>query len=56
MKATLPRLYDLAISRTPVGTGLSTRVGFVERVATKLAEFTGLLFVSAENKFEALAA
>ena len=56
MEATLPHLYELAIGGTAVGTGLNTRVGFAERVTAKLAEFTGLSFVSAENKFEALAA
>lgn len=56
MESTLPRLYELAIGGTAVGTGLNTRVGFAERVSTKLAELTGLPFVSAKNKFEALAA
>lgn len=52
----LPRLYELAIGGTAVGTGLNTRVGFAENVSAKLAEFTGLPFRSARNKFEALAA
>ena len=52
----MPRLYDLAIGGTAVGTGLNTRVGFAERVSSKLAELTGLPFTSAKNKFEALAA
>ncbi len=56
MKATLPRLYELAIGGTAVGTGLNTRVGFAERVSEKLAQLTGLPFTSAKNKFEALAA
>ena len=56
VEATLPRLYELAIGGTAVGTGLNTRVGFAERVAEKLAELTGLPFTSAKNKFEALAA
>ena len=56
VEATLPHLYELAIGGTAVGTGLNTRVGFAERVSAKLAELTGLPFVSAENKFEALAA
>ena len=56
MESTLPRLYELAIGGTAVGTGLNTRVGFAERVSAKLAELTGLPFVSAKNKFEALAA
>lgn len=53
---TLPRLYELAIGGTAVGTGLNTRVGFAERVSAKLAQLTGLPFTSAKNKFEALAA
>ena len=56
MESTLPRLYELAIGGTAVGTGLNTRVGFAERVSAKLAELTGLPFTSARNKFEALAA
>lgn len=56
VEATLPRLYELAIGGTAVGTGLNTRVGFAERVSAKLAELTGLPFMSAKNKFEALAA
>ena len=55
VESTLPRLYELAIGGTAVGTGLNTRVGFAERVSAKLAELTGLPFVSAKNKFEALA-
>ncbi|XP_035210419.1 fumarate hydratase, mitochondrial-like [Stegodyphus dumicola] len=56
IKSCLPRLYYLAIGGTAVGTGLNTRVGFAEKVAAKVAEITGLPFVSAPNKFEALAA
>lgn len=56
VEATLPRLYELAIGGTAVGTGLNTRLGFAERVSEKLATLTGLPFVSAVNKFEALAA
>ena len=56
VESTLPRLYELAIGGTAVGTGLNTRVGFAERVSAKLAELTSLPFVSAKNKFEALAA
>ena len=56
VESTLPRLYELAIGGTAVGTGLNTRVGFAERVSARLAELTGLPFVSAQNKFEALAA
>jgi fumarate hydratase, class II len=54
--ATLPRLYPLAQGATAVGTGLNTRRGFAERVAAATAALTGLPFVSADNKFEALAA
>lgn len=56
IRATLPRLYQLAIGGTAVGTGLNTRIGFAERVSARVAELTGLSFVSAPNKFEALAA
>ncbi len=52
----LPGLYELAIGGTAVGTGLNTHPEFAERVAKKVAELTGLPFVSAPNKFEALAA
>ena len=48
----LPRLYQLAQGGTTVGTGLNSRAGFAEEVA----KITGLPFVTAENKFEALAA
>ncbi|MFN3305863.1 MAG: class II fumarate hydratase [Candidatus Kapaibacteriota bacterium] len=51
----LPGLYELAIGGTAVGTGLNTHPEFAERVAKKVAESTGLPFVSATNKFEALA-
>ncbi len=56
MKATLPRIYMLAAGGTAVGTGLNTRKGFAEKVAQKVSELTGLPFVTAPNKFEALAA
>ncbi len=52
----LPGLYELAIGGTAVGTGLNTHPEFAERVAKKVSEITGLPFVSAPNKFEALAA
>lgn len=52
----LPGLFELAIGGTAVGTGLNTHPEFAERVAKKVAELTGLPFVSAPNKFEALAA
>lgn len=52
----LPRLYQLAQGGTAVGTGLNSRAGFAERFAEEVAKITGLPFVTAENKFEALAA
>ncbi|XP_065163276.1 fumarate hydratase, mitochondrial-like isoform X2 [Atheta coriaria] len=55
VEATLPRLYNLALGGTAVGTGLNTRIGFAEKCASKISELTGLPFVSAPNKFEALA-
>jgi len=54
--ATLPGLLALAIGGTAVGTGLNAPAGFGDAVARKLAELTGLSFVSAPNKFAALAA
>jgi fumarate hydratase class II len=54
--ACLPRLYELALGGTAVGTGLNSHPEFAERVARKIADLTGLPFVSAPNKFEALAA
>merc|ERR1711953_321321 len=56
VEATLPRLYMLAAGGTAVGTGLNSRIGFAEKVAAKVADLTGLPFVTAPNKFEALAA
>merc|ERR1719385_77377 len=56
VEATLPRLYLLAAGGTAVGTGLNTRIGFAEKVAAKVSDLTGLPFVTAPNKFEALAA
>ena len=56
LEAALPHLYELAIGGTAVGTGLNTHPEFAERAAKKIAELTGHPFVSAENKFEALAA
>ena len=55
VEATLPRLYELAIGGTAVGTGLNAPIGFAEKVAAKLSELTGHPFTSARNKFEALA-
>lgn len=56
LENTLPHLAELALGGTAVGTGLNTPEGYAELVAQKIAEFTGLPFVTAENKFEALAA
>lgn len=55
IEAALPRLYELALGGTAVGTGLNTHSKFAELSAKKIAEITGLPFVSARNKFEALA-
>jgi fumarate hydratase, class II len=52
----LPHIYELAQGGTAVGTGLNTRKGFAEKVAAEIAAITGLPFVTAPNKFEALAA
>ncbi len=54
--AVLPHLYELALGGTAVGTGLNTHPQFAEKVAARIADLTGYPFVSAENKFEALAA
>lgn len=53
---TLSGLYELAIGGTAVGTGLNTHPRFAEMAASKIAELTGLPFVSAPNKFAVLAA
>ena len=53
---TLPHLSELALGGTAVGTGINTPEGYSENVARHIAQLTGLPFVSAENKFEALAA
>ncbi|KAF7139643.1 hypothetical protein RHSIM_Rhsim07G0104500 [Rhododendron simsii] len=53
---TLPRMYQLAQGGTAVGTGLNTKKGFDVKIAAAVAEETNLPFVTAENKFEALAA
>ncbi|WP_293121665.1 class II fumarate hydratase [Okeania sp. SIO1I7] len=52
----LPSLYELAVGGTAVGTGLNTVSGFAELAAKYISEITGLPFVSAPNKFAALAA
>jgi len=52
----LHNIYPLAQGGTAVGTGLNARKGFAEKIAARIAEITGLPFVTAPNKFEALAA
>ncbi len=56
IEITLPGLYELAQGGTAVGTGLNAPIGFAERVAEEIARITGLPFITAPNKFEALAA
>jgi len=56
LKKTLPDLLELAQGGTAVGTGLNTAPGFAEEVAANIAKQTGLPFVTAPNKFEALGA
>ncbi len=56
VEACLPDIYELAQGGTAVGTGLNTKKGWDTRVAKEIAEITGLPFVTAPNKFEALAA
>lgn len=52
----LPGLYEIALGGTAVGTGLNTHPQFAEKVAEQISKLTGLPFVTAPNKFEALAA
>lgn len=56
LKNTLPHLSELALGGTAVGTGINTPKGYSENVAKYIADFTGLPFITAGNKFEALAA
>ncbi|NDG51491.1 MAG: class II fumarate hydratase [Flavobacteriia bacterium] len=56
LKNTLAHLSELALGGTAVGTGINTPEGYANLVSKKIAEFTQLPFVSADNKFEALAA
>lgn len=56
VNAALPAIYELAQGGTAVGTGLATKIGWAEDVAAEIARITGLPFVTAPNKFEALAA
>lgn len=55
LKNTLPHLSELALGGTAVGTGLNTPQGYDVKVAEYIAKFTNLPFITAENKFEALA-
>jgi len=55
VRATLPALHELALGGTAVGTGLNTHPEYAERVAAKIAELTRRPFVTARNKFAALA-
>lgn len=56
LKNTLEHLSELALGGTAVGTGLNTPPGYAVKVAAEIANISGLPFVTAENKFEALAA
>ncbi len=56
VEAAMPRIYELAQGGTAVGTGLNAPKGFGEKFATEVANLTQLPFVTAPNKFEALAA
>jgi fumarate hydratase, class II len=56
IKNTLPHLAELALGGTAVGTGINTPEHYSENVAAQIAKLTGLPFVTAENKFESLAA
>ena len=56
VEGTLPRLRELALGGTAVGTGLNAHAEFGERIAAEIARLTGLPFVTAPNKFESLAA
>ncbi|MCY1019840.1 class II fumarate hydratase [Pyxidicoccus sp. MSG2] len=55
LEMALPHLYELALGGTAVGTGLNAPKGYAERVAKEIARLTGHPFVTAPNKFEALA-
>jgi fumarate hydratase class II len=56
LENTLPHLAELALGGTAVGTGINTPEGYADKVAAHIADLTGLPFISAGNKFEALAA
>jgi len=55
INSALPRLYELALGGTAVGTGLNTHPAFAVKAAKKISEITGKPYLSARNKFEALA-
>ena len=55
VQAVLPKLYELAQGGTAVGTGINAKIGFAEGFAEHVAAYTKLPFVTAPNKFEALA-
>ncbi len=56
LENTLPHLSELALGGTAVGTGINTPKGYAELVAKKIADLTGLPFITGKNKFEGLAA
>ncbi len=56
IEGTLPRVLELAQGGTAVGTGINSKAGFAEKFAAEVADMTGHAFVTAPNKFEALAA
>ena len=56
LRSTLDHMSEIALGGTAVGTGINTPEGYSETVAKYIAEFTGMPFRTAENKFEALAA
>jgi len=56
INAAMPRMYELALGGTAVGTGLNTHPDFAVKAAAQIAKITGKQFVTARNKFEALAA
>ena len=56
LENTLSHLSEIALGGTAVGTGINTPKGYSEKVAEYITEFTGLPFITAKNKFEALAA
>jgi len=56
LRNTLAHLSELALGGTAVGTGINAPKGYAEKVAVKIAELTKLPFITAENKFESLAA